>query len=198
MNFGQRGRDLVAECANHSDLLPYNDESVKACLEEITFHVDELTHIIDAIENEKPSLEVRPALMLHDAAIRRNKRCLLAYVNHRVNYIKENHAANPTAFQAKALLSEAESDFAQAYERLRAQQSDAVGGTLDLGRRPKLPPTQTFLQVRVLQSLGKIVLTETGATVNLEKGTLHFLPAQDVEEFIQQGFLEQVEGEEAF
>mmetsp|Transcript_19579 Transcript_19579/g.32517 ORF Transcript_19579/g.32517 Transcript_19579/m.32517 type:complete len:202 (-) Transcript_19579:68-673(-) len=201
MNFGQRGRDLVAECANHSDLLPYNDESVKACLEEITFHVDELTHIIDAIDsdNAKPSLEVRPALMLHDAAIRRNKRCLLAYVNHRVKYIQENYAIMPAAFKNKALLNEAETDFAQAYERLRAQQSDKVGGGLDLGRaRHKLPPTQTFLQVRVLQSLGKIVLTETGATVNLEQGTLHFLPAQDVEEFIQQGFLERVEGEEAF
>jgi GINS complex subunit 1 len=186
MNFGQRGRDLVAEC-KHADLLQYNDELVKGCLEEITYHVDELTHLFEAIDVEKPALEVRPSLMLHEAAIRRNKRCLLAYVNHRVKYIQNNPSVK------KTLLNEAEIDFLQAYERLRARQSE---GGLDLSAK-RLPPTQTLIQVRVLESLGKIVLTETGATANLQKGTLHFLPAQDVEDFIRQGFLEHVEGEEA-
>jgi GINS complex subunit 1 len=192
MNFGQRGRHLVAEC-KHADLLQYNDELVKGCLEEITFHVDELTHIVEAIDGEKPSTEVRPALMLHEAAIRRNKRCLLAYINHRVKYI-QNHSSRSNI--KKSLLSEAEIDFLKAYERLRAQQSEDRG--LDLSSNQRLPPTQTLIQVRVLESLGKVVLTETGATANLEKGTLHFLPVQDVDEFIRQGFLEQVDGEEAF
>lgn len=189
MNYGQRGRDLVSEC-KHGELLPYNDEAVRACLEEVTFHVDELTHLANSIDDDKPTLEVRPSLTLHQAAVLRNKRCLLAYHNYRVNAIKTDPSV------PKSSLSEAEIDFLQSFERLRAEHSDKFRG-LNLSKS-KLPPTQTLIQVRVLQSLGKIVLSETGATVDLEKGTLHFLPAQDVEEFIQQGFLELVEGEEAF
>jgi len=188
MNFGQRGRDLVSEC-KHGELLKYNDEAVKGCLEEIIFHVDELTHIVQAVEEEKPPLEVRPSLLLHESAVLRNKRCLLAYHNHRINVCKGDPSIN------RSLLNEAEIDFLSAYERLVADQSDKLQG-LELSMH-KLPPTQTLIQVRVLQTVGKIVL-ETGATVNLEQGTLHYLPAQDVYAFMQQGILEQVEGEEAF
>lgn len=200
MNFGQRGRALVSEC-QHSDatsLLPYNDELVKGCLEEITFHVDELTHLVDSIEGEKPSLQVRPSLMLHDAAIRRNKRCLLAYIYHRVKYLQHECNSNKHRSDSiqKSLLHESELDFLQAYERLRAQQGVETGANMTCQQR--LPPTSTWIQVRVLESLGTIVLTETGGTANLEQGTLHFLPAQDVESFVQQGYLEHVEGEEAF
>jgi GINS complex subunit 1 len=189
MNFGQRGRDLVLEC-KHADLLKYNAEAVQACLEEITWHVDELTHLANAVEGDnKPSIELRPALLLHDAAIRRNKRCLLAYMNHRLEVIKEN------ADIKKSLLSEAEVDFAQAYEKLRARYSDQFG--IDV-KRNLLPPTQALVQVRVLKSLGQIVLSETGATVTLQQGTVHNLPASDVQEWIQQGYLEPVEGEESY
>ena len=200
MNFGQRGRALVSEC-HYSDattLLPYNDELVKGCLEEITFHVDELTHLVESIEGEKPSLQVRPSLMLHDAAIRRNKRCLLAYTYHRVKYLQNECNSNKHRSDTiqKSLLHESELDFLQAYERLRAQQGCDIGA--DMACQQRMPPTHTWIQVRVLESLGTIVLTETGGTANLEEGTLHFLPAQDVESFIQQGYLEHVEGEEAF
>jgi GINS complex subunit 1 len=203
MNFGQRGRALVSEC-HHSDattLLPYNDELVKGCLEEITFHVDELTHLVESIDGEKPSLQVRPSLMLHDAAIRRNKRCLLAYIYHRVKHLQRECNSNNKHHHrdesvAKSLLHESEIDFLQAYERLRAQQGSDIGANMTCQHR--MPPTHTWIQVRVLESLGTIVLAETGGTANLEEGTLHFLPAQDVESFIQQGYLEHVEGEEAF
>ena len=190
----------MSEC-HHSDattLLPYNDELVKGCLEEITFHVDELTHLVESIEGDKPSLQVRPSLMLHDAAIRRNKRCLLAYIYHRVKYLQNECNSNKHRSEniPNTLLHESELDFMQAYERLRAQQGSDIGA--DMTCQQRMPPTHTWIQVRVLESLGTIVLTETGGTANLEEGTLHYLPAQDVESFIQQGYLEQVEGEEAF
>ena len=196
MNFGQRGRALVSEC-QHSDsatLLPYNDELVKGCLEEINFHVDELTHIVDSIEGEKPSLHVRPALMLHYAAIRRNKRCLLAYIYHRAKLLQNNCNLGRDRIK-ESLLHESEKDFVVAYERLRARQgTDTIS---IIASQQRFPPSQMWVQVRVMESLGTIVLTETGGTVNLEEGTIHFLPFQDVEPFVRQGCLKLVEGEEA-
>mmetsp|Transcript_16759 Transcript_16759/g.25326 ORF Transcript_16759/g.25326 Transcript_16759/m.25326 type:complete len:217 (+) Transcript_16759:78-728(+) len=216
MNFGQRGRELVLDCQSGSDLSSsrddqsniksYKDKSVRGCLEEITWHMDELDHLAESCgpaEGEKLRLEVRPALLLHDAAIRRNKRCLLAYMNHRVNSIRHHKTLAGTSSSRipTNLLSEAESEFQQAYEQLRCQQSELYIGedgllSIDLSRS-RLPPTQTMIQVRVKKSLGSIVLADS-STVNLEAGTVHFLPTTDVEDFIQQGHLEIAEGEESF
>mmetsp|Transcript_18105 Transcript_18105/g.20880 ORF Transcript_18105/g.20880 Transcript_18105/m.20880 type:complete len:228 (-) Transcript_18105:207-890(-) len=227
MNFGQRGRDLVLDCqpsggnppSSQPSLKPYKDDTVRGCLEEITWHMDELTHLADGCnsnrsnsseENDKPRVEIRPAFLMHDVSIRRNKRCLLAYMNFRVNAIRHQKTYPGTSSSRipSELLSEAEIDFQQAYEQLRCNQSDVYntvsssgGGedrlhTLNLSCR-RMPPTQTMLQVRVLKSLGSIVLPDS-STVNLETGAVHFLPATEVEEFVQQGYLEVMEGEEAF
>jgi GINS complex subunit 1 len=205
MNFGHRGKELVAEC-KHPDLLPYNDELVKGCLNEIVFHVDELEHIVDSIEGDKPSLEVRPALLLHEAAIQRNKRCLLAYMNHRTRYIMKNPVIlnsitslsstqiSSSALPSSSLLSDAEFEFLQAYERLRTTDHPY---SLNLTRTPRLPPSQTLVQVRVVETLGTVVLAESGVSVHLAEGTLHYLPTRDVQNFLIQGVVELVEGEEA-
>jgi GINS complex subunit 1 len=199
MNFGHRGKALVMEC-KHPDLLPYNDELVKGCLDEITFHVDELEHIVDSIVGDKPSLEVRPALLLHEAAIQRNKRCLLAYQNHRIRYLMENPIQDTNGISSKlssssssTILSDAECEFLAAYERLRTNHPYS----LTLTRSPRLPPSQTMVQVRVVETVGTVVLAESGVSVHLAQGTVHYLPARDVQHFLQQGVLELIEGEEA-
>merc|ERR1711862_498903 len=90
------------------------------------------THLVEGCdssgtgESTKPRLEIRPALLLHDEAIRRNKRCLLAYMNFRVNKIRHHKtfAGISSSRIPSEILSEAEVDFQQAYERLRLEQSD--------------------------------------------------------------------------
>ena len=206
MNFGTRGRDLVLECKknsrNHDGGLafPYNNEGVRATIQEIVWHCDELTTQVHAeldddndndettTTKKKPSLESRPSLLLHDAAIRRNKRCLLAYHNFRVHQIRQN----PTSF---SFLSEAEQDWVHSYSRLRAEYNERVG--LVVPQR-KLPPSPGYVQVRVLQTLGDIVLSATGQTVRLEKGTVHCVPQDDddIQRLLQQGHLQPLDGEE--
>jgi hypothetical protein len=165
------------------------------CLEEITFHVDDYAHIIDAIETEKPPLEVVLPSCFASAAIRRNKRCL-QLTSIISQYIKEN-ACRESGCLSSESTSQRNRTILPKPTKLRAPAwSDAVGGTLDLGRRPKLPPTQTLLQVRVLESL-EDCLDGTGR--RSVEGDASLLPAQDVEGILfNRGFGTRVEGEEAF
>jgi GINS complex subunit 1 len=192
-NYGQRGRELLLELKSSDWLPPYNDETVRATLQEIQLHFDELTDQISA--GEKPAMEARPSLLLHDAAIRRNKRCLLAYHVYRLNRLRQSSSleAHNGCTTTTMLLSEAEVDFTAEYEKLRARYS----AFLDL-KANAFPPSHDLVQVRVLRDdLGTLV-QEVGTSVSLELGTLHYLPRTDVEPLIRQGFLEQVDGEEGF
>jgi len=195
--YGQRGRELLLELKRSDWLPPYNDEAVRACLQEIQLHFDELQDQITAHSNEeKPPMEARPSLLLHDAAIRRNKQCLLAYHVARLKKLQEEvnggneHAASSIM---RSLINEAELDFVGDYEKLRT----SFGGSMGLDLRASiLPPEQDLIQVRVLsEKLGTLV-TESGTSVDLELGTIHFLSRSDVEPLIRQGLMEQVDGEE--
>ena len=191
-NFGQRGRELLLELKRSDWLPPYNDEAVRATLQEIDLHFTELTDQIEASNGDKPAMEVRPSLLLQDAAIRRNKRCLLAYHVYRLQKLRE--CTTTPAAAVRSLLSEAEVDFLGEHDKLRANHGARLG--LDL-QANSFPPEQDLVQVRVLQNLGRLV-TEMGTAVNLQQGTLHFLPRADVEPLIRQGYLLQVDGEEGF
>jgi len=141
-------------------------------------------------------VESRPALILHDAAIRRNKRCLLAYHAYRLEKLKrlrwDTAAAMPP--HVRSLLSEAEVDFYTGYDKLVSRFNSSLGG-LDLNSNLQ-PPEEDLIEVRVVKGgLGTIV-TDYGGEVSLEMGTTHFLSRGDVEHLIRQGALQQLDGEE--
>jgi hypothetical protein len=194
MNFGQRSRDLLLDLKRSDGGLPmYDDESVRGILDEIQWHLDELNALIASYDREeKPPMEARPALLLHDAAIRRNKRALLAYQQYRIGVIQASQHQGSTA-HLTPLLSEQEVDYLTAYDKLRADYSEASGLMLTEHRVP--PTSNPMIQIRVKEPLGTIV-TESGLSVNLEQGSLHYLPRADVEMWIRLGMLEQVDGEE--
>jgi GINS complex subunit 1 len=191
--YGQKGRDLLLELKSSDWLPPYNDELVRASLEEIALHFDELQNQID---DKKPPMEARPSLLLHDMSIRRNKQCLLAYHVARLEQLKQEVNTGFQHFHSAHLqnvTAEAEVDFLQHYEKLRTN----FGARMGLNLRESLfPPEQDFVQVRVLSSKLGTIVTESGSAVNLQLGTIHYLPRGDVEPLIRQGLLEQVDGEE--
>lgn len=195
MNYGHRGRDLLLELKRSDWIPPYNDEGVRATLAEIGLHTDELTDQVSAFGGEKPPVESRPSLLLHDAAIRRNKRCLLAYHAARVDKLRALRRETPALPPSlRSLLSEAEMDFYGEYDRLVSRYSAALD--LDLSAHQS-PPEQDLVQVRVVVGgLGRIVVG--GGSVSLDMGTVHFLPRGDVEHLIRQGVLEQLDTEESF
>ena len=220
MNYGSRGRELLLDL-KRSDWLPaYNEEGVRSTLQEIYSHTEELTVLVRASSNRNsrnntndeegggatspgagPAIENRPSLILHDASIRRNKRCLLAYHAYRIDKLRvlrwETSGNLPPTL--KHLLSESEIDFFHEYDKLisRTQLSSGPMSNLDLNA-DQYPPEENLIQIRVVQSgLGSIE-TEMCGTVQLEMGSMHYLPRGDVEHLIRGGSVVQLSGEESF
>lgn len=174
---------------NGTFLASYNAKLVRNCLDDLTNQVQSLQEELQAVEDAtKPSMQVRPSILLHNAAIQRHKRCLLAY--HKVRMDKLQKAL--LLHQGQELpqsTNAAEQEFVQDYQQLRQHYAAAVF-ELDI-----LPPTSHMVQVRCLQSLGDICL-ESGRSVQLSKGSLHFVPRADVQDFLQAGAMELIDGEE--
>jgi GINS complex subunit 1 len=214
MNYGQRGVDLLREL-KRSDWLPsYNEDGVRATLQEINLHTEELQNIVRANNrvggNDTSSstagggapvpIEMRPVMLLHEVSIKRNKRCLLAYHAHRIDKLRALRweTAGSLSTPMKFVLSEAEIDFFHEYDKLASRHAiGSMGGGLDWNADQN-PPEENFIQVRVVQSgLGKIE-TELCGVVDLEVGSMHYLPRSDVEHLVRQGALVQLGGEESF
>lgn len=207
MNYGQKGKDLLLDLKRSDFIPPYNDELVRETLAEISLHFDELNDQAVASQRANPDgkipTENRPALILLDEAIRRNKRCLLAYHNYRMEKLKRLRWDTTTALPShvKSLLSETEIDFYTEYDKLVSKFNENISGSqgglgvLDLNSNLQ-PPEEDWIEVRVIQKgLGSIV-TDYGGEVSLTFGTTHFLPRGDVEHLIRQGALQQLDAEE--
>jgi len=209
MNFGQHGRELLLDLKRSDWLPPYNDENVRATIEEISLHFDELVEQVTATQqmqdedntsgsisrNKSVPMEERPAMTLHDAAIKRNKQYLLAYHAYRINKLRELRSETSSVFPShlRPLLCEAEADFWNGMDQLISNYS----ADIDLNLNSDLsPPEDDFLEIRVVQpNLGRIT-TELGGSVALEVGTTHYLRRGDVEHLIRQGSVIQLYGEE--
>jgi len=81
---GERALDLVREAKRSQDVLgPYNEDKVRSVLQEMRelFEANEM----EALKDNK----AKAAMMLRHTALERNKRCLLAYLNYRVEKIRD-------------------------------------------------------------------------------------------------------------
>ena len=218
MNYGQRGRELLLDL-KRSDWLPaYNEDAVRATLQEINAHTEELTILVRATsanrsattsssektqqqQQQGPAIEDRPSLILHDTSIRRNKRCLLAYHAYRIDKLRAlrwETLSGTIPSSIKHVLSEAEIDYYNEYDKLVSHFGlHGPLSNIDL-YADQYPPEENYIQIRVVQSgLGKIE-TELCGTVELEVGSMHYLPRGDVEHLIRSGALVQLSGEESF
>ncbi len=201
MNYGQRALELMQDL-KRSDFIPaYNDTAVRAALDEISLHFDELNDqyeaSVAASTDGKPPIDTRPSLLLHAAAVNRNKRILLAYHHYRVEKMRKLRCWDTAAAlppHVRSLLSEAEVDFYTEYDKLNSRYNSSLGG-LDLNSNLQ-PPEEDFIEVRVVKGgLGTIVMDYWGE-VSLELGTTHYLSRGDVEHLVRQGALQQLDAEE--
>ncbi|KAL3815736.1 hypothetical protein ACHAXA_004938 [Cyclostephanos tholiformis] len=214
MNYGQRGRELLLDLKRSDWLPPYNEDCVRAVLQEINSHTEELTVLVRASNRiagggptsssssappPGPAIEDRPSLILHDVSIRRNKRCLLAYHAHRIDKLRslrwETGMLPPGL---KFVLSESEVDYFNEYDKLASRHG--LSGPMQMydWTADQYPPEENLVQVRVVRDgLGKVE-TEYCGTVELEVGSTHYLPRGDVEHLIRSGALVQLSGEESF
>lgn len=231
MNYGHFGRDLLLELKRSSTevngggsastpalLPPYNDTLVGNALQDLRLHVEALQDQVEAASSSnrggdgtsgsstssnKPSMSVRPSILLQNAAIQRNKRCLLAYHVERLHRIQQGLYWQQIPQESKQLCP-AEEDFLSSYSDLIQQYTNNIGlGDIDNDflRSNAVPPlvSNERVQVRVLNPVGDgtEVALESGATANFTMvGSTHYLLWNDVEEYVRSGHLKVVDGEE--
>ena len=205
----KRGADSSGANGNNYVLPAYNDVLVQVCLDEMNGHLQNLEDQVNAVtqrrdddNNNKTPMSVRPSLLLQNAAIQRHKRCLLTYHHARLSSIQDMYwqqGAASATMNNNENLSPLEKDFQNQYHQLVQQFGDAYD--LDLHSLPTPPLPQDRVQVRVVREdvfgeEGDTVALESGASVAFTKGSTHYLLYTDVEEYLQQGYLELLDGEE--
>lgn len=136
-----------------------------------------------------------PLINYRHVSLERNKRCLLAYLYNRLEYIKEMRwQFGPTIpNDIKQLLCEPEIHFFNAYSKNLASYMISIGDGcgIDLTSYTK-PPKSLYIEVRCLSDYGRFEL-DSGEVVLLKKNSQHFLPRAECEPLIRQGILQHIE-----
>lgn len=244
MNYGKFGRELLLElkrtdtavATSGNDALnsipAYNDLLVSSALQDLRLHVQALNEQVEAASKSsrdsddgkpgKPSMEIRPSLMLQEAAIQRNKRCLLAYHLERLKRIQQVHYWQSSSLQPYddgdvgdgdgdnskrnhiKNLCPAEMDFLEDYNSVVSRYVESLIPSScaidDLRTYAVVPPlTVDRVVVRVVDETpfnsGPVVL-ESGQTANFTIGSTHYLQYTDCESYVRAGALQMIDTEE--
>ncbi|KAG7401679.1 DNA replication complex GINS protein PSF1 [Phytophthora boehmeriae] len=191
MALNAKGRELLRELQRSDWLPPYNEDLVRQVVDESGLLHEELVRKLNAFKDnaEGPPDAVHCSLIVNHQCLLRNKRCLIAYLYHRVEKIKALRWDTGTIIPAPLAqnLCQRELQFFNAYDQLLTDYM--ADFELDLTADQK-PPKDLYVEVRVLRDCGE-VMTESGL-VNLEAHSQHFLRRVDVEQLIRQGLLEQI------
>ena len=220
MKYGAHGHELILELKRSQDpsrggggtnssmsVLPaYNDRLVQQCLQDLSLHLTALQDQVEANggQDKLPS-NVVPSILLQKHAIARNKRCLLAYHQHRVSALTKAYwedcssSSKEDDWTTVPNLSPAEQEFGAAYERLVQTYVTESGWSDDL-RASRYPPQPVDkIPVRVVHvngdDNGPIVL-ESGRVLEWTLGAVHHLLVTDAEPFLRNGTLERLSTEE--
>ncbi|RDX56075.1 hypothetical protein OH76DRAFT_1427567 [Lentinus brumalis] len=230
--FGDLATQLLTESRRSTatnTLLKYNDVLVRSIIREqrdLDSRIEALLintappddddpdATLDA-EKQKESARVMPTVLLYQTAILRNKRCLLAYHQHRLEFLKDLYwsvggalplllSLPPAQAQGqpdiRSKLSPHEVDFLRSYAAslltLRTEAFSSAAGAghgltedIDLFAPIAHPPKDLQVHVRVVRDCG-IVYTELGA-IDFKRGHRFLVRRSDIEHLIVQGFLEE-------
>ena len=170
---GEKALDLVKDAArNENNLNPFNEDLVRATIEE-TRRLWEQNRFVS--ERICPALvltawfvrrsevaetgQVGPSTTLKHSAIERNKRCLLAYLNHRTDLITAMRWQFGAVLPEEVRLNmcEPELEFFSKYNKSLAVYMRSVGTDLTTDFAP---PKSLYVEVRVLQDHGEIETAE--------------------------------------
>ncbi|KAL1995865.1 hypothetical protein VTN49DRAFT_731 [Thermomyces lanuginosus] len=222
--YGDLGNKLVQHAKRTQSLAnlpPYQTELVRSVAREVRDLDRDVARLLAPFEgNFTPSADpaVACALLVDHLAMRRNKRCLLAYHRVRTEKLEEmcwkgvdvleqqapstendesggggavglqSAAAAGTGGGGQSSLSPEEEEYFRRYSDLLAAYK---GPWTDIDLTGSLePPKDLFIDVRVLKDAGEIQ-TEYGA-INLTKNSQFYVRQGDVERLIAQGFLQRL------
>lgn len=157
---------------------------------------------------QQPRADLAGNLLVHKACMLRNKRCALAYLVNRLRRLERMRWEEPAQL---LLLLEQEAAAGQQQQQVQRQRQQRRAGASELEWLARydellawygaevgldltvemLPPKELYIEVRVLQDCGTLVM-EGGGEARLEAGTMHYLPRRDVEPLIRAGKLAHV------
>ncbi|KAG8905730.1 DNA replication protein psf1 [Tulasnella sp. 403] len=200
--FGDQALALIVEAKRSTQtdtLYKYNDEVVRAVQREIRMLQTDLTTTVEAAQANAltPSQPILCASTFYHMAIRRNKRCLLAYHAHRLERLKELYWASGGALphiltdaEVRSKLSPHEVDFLREYNNMISDYRNDFLDVLDVAAGITTPPKDLRVVVEVVRECGAIQ-TESGS-IDFKKGQRYQVLRSNVEHLIVQGYLEVV------
>lgn len=200
---GDLATQLVTESRRSTatdTLFKYNDPLVRSIIREQRGLEAIVQAAIDAMPpRDDDEGEVLPAsVVIHQTTILRNKRCLLAYHQHRMDFLKSLYwnlggalpplLSNPAI---RAALAPHEVDFLREYNTMVVDFRSDFTDELDITSGIMNPPKDIHVLVRVVRDCG-VIQTEAGA-IDFQKGQRFLVRRADIEHLIVQGYLEEVQ-----
>ncbi|KAJ7188949.1 hypothetical protein C8R46DRAFT_32743 [Mycena filopes] len=197
--YGELGTQLVMESRRSTQtdtLLKYNDSLVRLLIrEQRDLEKAAVAHVLASADADIPP----PALMIIQTAIARNKRCLLAYHNHRISFLCSLYwslgaslppllSAESTSIRAK--LSPHEVDYLRSYHASVMTFRSEFSHELDITASIVQPPKDLHVLVHVVRDCG-VIQTESGS-IDFRMGHRFMVRRSDIEHLIVQGYLEEV------
>ncbi|XP_046388604.1 DNA replication complex GINS protein PSF1-like [Ischnura elegans] len=191
--FGEKAFELIKELDRCPDSLPaFNDELVRQVLEEMKVLFEQNKKDVNA--SVSGDANYFAGVQLRHTSLERNKRCLLAYLYNRLQYIRQMRWEFGSILppEIKYNLCEPENKWFANYSKYLANYMKSIGDNygLDLTQDTK-PPKSLYIEVRCLVDYGKLEL-EDGEVVLLKKNSQHLLPRSECEPLIRQGILQHI------
>eukprot|EP00698_Gefionella_okellyi_P003129 TRINITY_DN12921_c0_g1_i1.p1 TRINITY_DN12921_c0_g1~~TRINITY_DN12921_c0_g1_i1.p1 ORF type:complete len:209 (-),score=39.94 TRINITY_DN12921_c0_g1_i1:83-709(-) len=203
----QRAIELIRELQATTALPPYQDEKMRQVMEEmIELYEIVLECVKDLKEretahnsgkdglSEEDFLSTKQILVcrlaVHHEALARNKRCVLAYLNERLNRIRQLRweVGRAVPKDVRQNMSSDEIKYLSDYSHTLTEYLDFVNMDLTVD---SLPPKTLLISVRVLKEFEQPLMTSSGP-VALKKNTVLYLKRGDAEPLIKQGVLQHV------
>ncbi|GBG75646.1 hypothetical protein CBR_g20274 [Chara braunii] len=175
-------------------LVPYDEDLTNQVVEETSEHFRQILNTLTRLQGENVDWkdagpEDATGVLIHHQSLLRNKRCLMAYVYDRMARIKELRwqlgAVLPAEVQRH--LCQSEKTFFKDYDRLLGTYMSAVDVDLTVD---VVPPKDPFIEVRVLENAGSMLLEDKIA--HLEPNSVHLIKREEAEPLIMQGVLEHI------
>lgn len=175
----------------------YNEKLVKEVVQEIRADFEEMTDLVGDYNQEPDFMpaDVAAGGTIYSEIMNRNKRCLLAYLNYRLEKIRalrwevgrdvpsdkwsQLHAAEREYFhRVNEVLDRYFKEFVRSATR-----------PLDL-TEDRTPPKDLVVQIRAQEEDLGDIMTQDSGTVRLRKGWVHMVKRSDVEMLIRSGKVE--------
>lgn len=195
----KKSLQLLRDVKRSRWLPPYNDAVVKEVIEEIRNDMKEMKSLVSEHEDlEGLPREVAAGLCLYNDLVDRNRRCLLAYLNHRLETIEglRWEVGRMVPEDKLAKLHDSEKKYLHHYnaslDKYMKHYIPSAKEPLDLVADAK-PPEDLNVQIRVRdEGAGEIVTSDSG-TVRLRRGWAHTVKRSDVEQLIRAGKVEHIQ-----